>query len=109
MKNASGNLSVVKSEAGDSVPIKLQAAIKRNPRFPTSTSVYCQVLNGDDVEPPEDITPEKIPLLKCAPLTSCDVERSFSAYKHILLDKRKSMNPENMEKILIVYCESKNQ
>jgi hypothetical protein len=60
--------------------------LKRNPGFFTFTSV-CQVLNADDVDPPEDIAPEKIPLLKYTPVTSCDVERSFSAYKHILLIK----------------------
>jgi hypothetical protein len=94
----------VNGEAGESVASKLQAVLKRNPGFSTFTSV-CQVLNGDDVFPPEDIAPEKIPLLKYAPVTACDVERSFSAYEHILLDKRQSVTPENMEKILIVCCE----
>jgi hypothetical protein len=63
----------VKEEAGESASIKLQAVSKRNSGFSTFTSIY-QVLNGDDVEPPEDIVPEKIPLLKYAPVTSCDVE-----------------------------------
>jgi hypothetical protein len=67
------------------------------------------VLNGDDVYPPEYIAPEKIPLLNYAPVTSCDVESSFSDCKHILSDKRCSVTPENMEKILILYCASKNQ
>jgi hypothetical protein len=49
-------------------------------------------------------TPEKITLLKYTPVTSCDTERSFSAYKHILSHKRQSMTPENTEKILILYC-----
>jgi hypothetical protein len=65
----------------------LQAVLKRNPGFLTVTSV-CQVLNGDDVDPPEDIASEKIPLLKYAPMTSCNAERNFSAYKDILSDKR---------------------
>jgi hypothetical protein len=56
------NLSVVKGEAGESVSTKLQAVSKRNPGFSTFTSV-CQVLNGDDVDSPEDIAPEKISLL----------------------------------------------
>jgi hypothetical protein len=50
---------------------------------------------GDDADPPEGIAPEKTPLLKYAPVTSCDVERYFSAYKHILSDKRQSLTPEN--------------
>jgi hypothetical protein len=47
--------------------------LKRNPGFSTFTSV-CQVLNGDDVDPPEDTSPENIPLLKYTPVTSCDAE-----------------------------------
>jgi hypothetical protein len=42
----------------------------------------------NDVKPPEDIASEKIPFLKYAPVTSCDAERSFSAYKHIPSGKR---------------------
>jgi hypothetical protein len=43
--------------------------LKRNPGF-----CVCQVLNGDNVDVPEDIAPEKIPLLKYAPVKSCDVD-----------------------------------
>jgi hypothetical protein len=71
MKNASEKLSVVKGEAGESVSNKLQATLKRSPGFSTFTCV-CQVLNGDDVDHPEDIAPENIPLLKYAPVTCCD-------------------------------------
>jgi hypothetical protein len=77
--------------------------LKRNVGFSTFTSV-CQVLNGDVVDPSEDIAAEKMPLLKYATWTSCDGERSFGAHKHILSDKRQSMTPENMETILIVCC-----
>jgi hypothetical protein len=96
----------VKGEAGESVSTKLQAVLRRNPGFSTFTSV-CQVLNGEDVDPPEDIAAEKIPLLNYAPVTSCDVESSFPAYKHILSDEGHPVTSENMERILIVYCASK--
>jgi hypothetical protein len=108
MKNASKKLNVVKEQASESVSTKLQAVLKINPVFSIFTSV-CKVINGDDVDPPEDIAPEKIPLLKYSPVTSCDAERSFSAHKHILSDKRKSVTPENMEKFLFVYYASRNQ
>jgi hypothetical protein len=83
-------LSVVKRDAGESVSTMFQAVLKRNPGFLAFTSV-CLVLNGDDVDSPEDIAPEKIPLLKYAQVSSCDAERYFSAYKHILPDKRQSV------------------
>jgi hypothetical protein len=41
---------------------------KRNSGYLIFTGV-CQILNGDGVDPPEDIAPEKIPLLKCIPVT----------------------------------------
>jgi hypothetical protein len=85
MKNASEKLSAVKGKAGENVSCKLQAMLKRNHGFSTFT-IVCQVLNGDGVDPHEDIAPEKIPLLKYTPGTYFNVERSFSAYKHILSD-----------------------
>jgi hypothetical protein len=36
-----------------------------------------------------------VTLFKYAPLTSCDVERSFSMYKKILSDNRRSFSFEN--------------
>jgi hypothetical protein len=77
--------------------------LKRKPVFSTFTSVY-QVLNRDSVDPPEDIAHNEIPLLKFATVTSCDVERSFSAYRHIPSDKRQPVTPENMEEIVNKGC-----
>jgi hypothetical protein len=94
-KNASEKLSAVKGEVGESVSTKLQAVLKRNLGFSTFTNV-CQVLNGDP--------PEKIPLLKYASVTSCDVGRPSSDHRHRLLDKRQSMTRVNMEKIQFVLC-----
>jgi hypothetical protein len=51
-------LSAVKGEAGKSVSTKFHAVLKRNPRFSIITNV-CQILNGDDVDPPEDIALRK--------------------------------------------------
>jgi hypothetical protein len=53
----------VKGEHGESVSIKLQLVLKRNPGFFTFTSVY-QGLNRDNVQPPDVEPSEKILLLK---------------------------------------------
>ena len=42
--------------------------------------------------------------LKYAPITSVDVERSFSIYKYMYSDRRHKFLVENFEKHLIVYC-----
>ncbi|KAL3068683.1 hypothetical protein niasHT_032099 [Heterodera trifolii] len=52
-------------------------------------SQFCQILSGKNTE--SDVPPNLIPFYKFAPLTSCDVERSFSVYKSILADNRSSI------------------
>jgi hypothetical protein len=66
-----------------------------------------KILNGEDTDPPDNISPGKLNLLKFALMTSCDVERSFSAYKRTLSDWQLSMTAENMEKYFAVHCVSK--
>ncbi len=40
---------------------------------------------------------------QCAPLVSVDVERSFSMYKNILSDKRRSLSEEKLTQLNILY------
>ncbi|KAJ4446702.1 hypothetical protein ANN_13399, partial [Periplaneta americana] len=47
-----------------------------------------------------------IPTFKYALVSSIDVERSFSAYKMVLSEKRCSFSMENLEKVLVVYSGS---
>jgi hypothetical protein len=60
------------------------------------------VLDGEDVrtDPPKTLLLRKflVEIRKYAPMTPCDAERSFSDYRHILSDRRKSRTLENMEK-----------
>ena len=37
------------------------------------------------------------------PITSIDVERSFSQYKHILNDRRESLTEENTKRMVMLY------
>ena len=53
-----------------------------------------------------DMSPMTISCHKYAPVTSVEVERSFSMYKHILSDRRQSLKFENLEKLLVVMCNS---
>ena len=66
-----------------------------------------QILNGGDSQLDGDISllsPSDIKCLKFAPLTSCDVERSFSTYKMILSDKRHSLGEQNLKHMCIIQC-----
>ncbi|KAF0750132.1 Uncharacterized protein FWK35_00038415 [Aphis craccivora] len=53
---------------------------------------------------PEDLTLNDMVHLKYAPVTSVDVEQSFSSYKNILSDRRRSFLFENLKNHLIVQC-----
>lgn len=45
-------------------------------------------------------------LTKYAPLTTVDVERSFSRYKAILTDQRRRLTQENLEKLNVIHFNS---
>jgi len=53
---------------------------------------------------PEDLTLNDMVHFKYAPVTSVDVERSFSSYKNILSDRRRSFLFENLKNLLIAQC-----
>ena len=46
----------------------------------------------------------ELSMFKYAPITSCDVEISFSQYKAIFRPNRQSFNFDNLKKHVIVYC-----
>uniref|UniRef100_A0A914HPI9 Transposase n=1 Tax=Globodera rostochiensis TaxID=31243 RepID=A0A914HPI9_GLORO len=62
------------------------------------------VLRGEHVQ--MHLPPDVIAKFKYAPIQSCEVERSFSIYKHILADNRMSFTTENLEKFLICNCKN---
>ncbi|KAH6943738.1 hypothetical protein HPB50_026089 [Hyalomma asiaticum] len=61
-------------------------------------------VDGADSKIPSEIRASKVPDYKYAPLTSVDVERSFSAYKQILTERRHNFKPENLEMVLVCHC-----
>lgn len=94
------------SELPELFPDKLKAKFERilnnNPGF----EPLCQIdsfINGTGELLPKTISAHIAPKFKYCPVTSVDVERSFSAYKNILSDRRHNLTMENLEKYLIVY------
>jgi len=57
-------------------------------------------------ELPKDLTCDDLINYKFAPISSVDVERSFSKYNHKLSDRRRWFLFENLKKVLIVQCNS---
>ena len=48
--------------------------------------------------------PNAVVCLKYAPLTSVEVERSFSTYKNLLSEKRQGFSLQNIKKLLVIIC-----
>ncbi|GBP97454.1 hypothetical protein EVAR_101206_1 [Eumeta japonica] len=66
---------------------KLNAVLYKNPCLEEIKKVNA-FINGTGQILPEEVSAEMAPNFKFCPVTSVDVERSFSAYKLVLSDKR---------------------
>ena len=99
---------IADSTVGEIVSSKLERVAAKNPGLELLFQVK-DVLDGRSIHDFECYTAEEVAALKYCPVTSCDVERSFSAFKGILTDKRKSFSMLNLEKYLIVYCNANNK
>lgn len=87
---------------GNEIYNKFNAVINKNEGFKKLVQIN-NILQGNFDEN-DTVDPNIICKFKFAPITSCEVERSFSAYKQILSDKRQSFTSDNIEKYLIAYC-----
>lgn len=92
---------------------KYEDVFKKNHGFNIITKIS-KILTGEVfilVGLPENLSSHDLLYYKYMPITSVDVERSFSRYKNLLTDNRRSFLFENLSKALIVQCNatSKNQ
>ena len=62
-----------------------------------------KILN-EEAEMNLDFSIDELASFKYFPIQSCDVKRTFSAYKNILNDKRLSFLFENLKMYLIPHC-----
>jgi hypothetical protein len=76
----------------DNVFAKLQSVLHRNEGYSTMCKIS-DILRGKQAifeEDNPDLNGNDVTFFKYAPVTSCDVERSFSRYKTMLSDNRRS-------------------
>lgn len=99
-------LSAVKGTGG-LIFKKLNSVLDKNEGFKILSKVS-KILNGEIIDDLE-LDPYILSNLKYAPITSVDVERSFSTLKHLLDDRRHSFKTENLEKHLIVNFFNNNK
>jgi hypothetical protein len=104
--DAKNMLDAATSEIGEIIRKKFDDVLLKNPGFETMRKIGA-FLNGN-LDENLDIPANILYRFKYAPVTSVDVERSFSTYKNILSDRRTSFTPENLEYYMISHCASKN-
>lgn len=92
------------SSLSEKVRGKLNAVLCKNPGLEGIKKVNA-FINGTGQTLPEEVSAEMAPNFKFCPVTSVDVERSFSAYKLILSDKRHKFSIENLAKYCILSQE----
>lgn len=102
--NFKKSMEIVPGLYGEIVVTKLENVLRKNPSFDDIAGLSSIFKNEVETPIKLSIKQEFWGQYMFAPVSSCDVERSFSAYKNILKDKRESFTCENIEKVLIVYC-----
>lgn len=103
--NIVGEIDQVSGDKGSLIKQKLSKIISKNGDL-TKLKKIAAVLEGNNNSGVE-MNPNTIACFKYAPITSVDVERSFSLLKNLLSDKRQNLSFDNMKKLLIVMCNSK--
>jgi hypothetical protein len=101
------DVTTADGELGQQIRSKFSIVVQNNPGLAQMIDI-AKVLTGDCGQREIELAPNEIAAMKFAPLTSCDVERSFSIYKNILADNRTSFTPENLEKYIVCNCEKRN-
>lgn len=104
VKSVVSDLSRVKGEVGKLAFAKMENVLNKNSGYDTMCKIS-DVLSGKKysfVE--EELEAGDICCFKYAPVSSVDVERTFSMYKSLLVDNRRSFKFENLQKVFVSYC-----
>ena len=110
VQNVKQKFSVLKGNLGKPVLTKLKTVFEKNNGLAVLEKIS-KILDGEDGSEltdfskfPDDYSSDDIVYFKYAPITSVDIERSFSAFKTILSNNRRSFAFENLRKHLIIQC-----
>lgn len=98
------------SNQGKAIKKKFETVLEKNGGY-TAMETIANILEGKETSRTkisEELTPDDICHMKFAPIASVDVERSFSTYKNILSDNRRSLVFEHIKQYIIVQCNAQN-
>ncbi|XP_025205679.1 uncharacterized protein LOC112601985 [Melanaphis sacchari] len=106
VKSVENKLEHIIDEAGTAIKEKLKNVLEKNCGF-NDLKKISSILTGEATSMeglPEDLNGNDLAHFKYAPITSSDIERSFSRYKNVLTDNRRSFEIENIKKALVIQC-----
>jgi hypothetical protein len=92
----------VRGNIGKDILKKFEATMEKNKGYHILSEVV-SVLAGN-ISETINLEPNVLVSLKNAPVTSVDVERSFSIYKYMYSDRSHKFLLENFEHHLVIYC-----
>ncbi|KAE9542417.1 hypothetical protein AGLY_003278 [Aphis glycines] len=104
--NVSVAMKRLTGTTGKNICTKMENIFKKNVGLAMLKKIK-NILNGELIDIndlPEDLDINDLTYFKYAPITSVNVERSFSAYKTLLTNNRRSFKVENIKKHLIIQC-----
>lgn len=102
--NSIKNINIVEGNIGEQVNHKLSSVLHKNVGLKILNEI-ASVHRGTFLN--LTLEPNIIAVMKFAPISSCDVERSFSLYKNILTDNRTNFTESNLEMYVISNYEKK--
>jgi hypothetical protein len=105
VKQTESELSRVQGEVPNKFNAKLQSVLERNPGYSTLCKVS-DILCGNEAElggSEQGLSANDLTLFKYSSVTLCDVDRSFSSYKVLLSDNRRSFQFESFKMHVIIY------
>jgi hypothetical protein len=106
VKQTESELSRVQGEVANKVNAKSQSVLEPNPGYRTLCKVS-DTLCGNEAElggNEQELSANDLTLVKYSPVTSCNVEWSFSRYKVLLSDNWRSFQFDNFKMHVIIRC-----
>jgi len=96
----------VPGNVGKSIQTKLDSVYDKNHGLNTISNILAGKSHVTIQDLEVELTTSDLPYFKYAPVSSTDVERSFSKFKMLLSDNRKKFTFDNLKKTLIIQCNS---
>jgi CRISPR/Cas system CMR subunit Cmr6 (Cas7 group RAMP superfamily) len=109
VEEAVKRLEKVQGPIGDIINVKVKNVLQKNSGI-AKMKVIKNILTGTSTEASLDVelSPSDIVNVQYCPITSVEVERSFSRYKAILRQNRRSFEFENLKMHVVINCNQDN-